>query len=198
MTPVALRSVVHTVPQQIPAVFKMSRGCRAASPTPPPKNSCRTYLATPLSLCCGEICLQNRIALDGGVAATPTPIALHCFTKVRNFPDLLLHVFADSLLPVYGKGSPCFLGGFSLHSQRIWSLRGKKVRFFFLCGSPCILPILRSKEKMIRVTNRSLPKVHEVLRLFVALAASGALIEVSDGHPFGCLNVSPDNPYPLD
>ena len=51
---------------------------------------------------------------------------------------------------------------------------------------------------MIRVTNRSLPKVHEVLRLFVALAASDPLIEVSCGHPFGCLNVSPDNPYPLD
>ena len=47
----------------------------------PQKRPCRTYLATPLSLCRREICLQKRIALHGGVAATLTQIALHCATK---------------------------------------------------------------------------------------------------------------------
>ena len=110
--------------------FQDVAGMSRCIPHATPKNSCRTYLATPLSLCCGEICLQNRIALDGGVAATPTPIALHCFTKVRNFPDLLLRVFADSLLPVYGKGSPCFLGvfpSFPTNLEFAWEERS----FFF-------------------------------------------------------------------
>ena len=46
-------------------------------------------LATPLSqsLCREEACLQKRLALHGGVAATLTPIAPHCATKTRGQPD---------------------------------------------------------------------------------------------------------------
>ena len=39
-----------------------------------------------LSLCRNEICLQKRIALHRGVAATLTPIALHCATKLQRAP----------------------------------------------------------------------------------------------------------------
>ena len=54
--------------------------------TPPTvtKKTCRTYLATSLCQCRKEIALQKRIALHGGVAATLTPIALHCATKARR------------------------------------------------------------------------------------------------------------------
>ena len=89
VTPIALHSVAHTVSQQIPAISEVSRGCRATSPIPPKKRPCRTYLATSLSLCRGKSSLQKRIALHGGVAATLTPIALHCATKWRvSVPDL--------------------------------------------------------------------------------------------------------------
>ena len=81
MTPVALHSVAHTMSQQIPAILEMSRGCRATSPIPLQNRPCHTYLATPLSLCRRESSLQKRITLHGGVAATLTPIALHCATK---------------------------------------------------------------------------------------------------------------------
>ena len=48
----------------------MSTGCRATHPIPPPKKGpCRTYLATPLSLCRRRSSLQKRLALHGGVAA---------------------------------------------------------------------------------------------------------------------------------
>ena len=78
LCPVALLCVAHTVSQQIPAILEMSRGCRAAPSLPSKKRPCRTYLATLLSLCRRRSSLQKRIALHGGLAATLTPIALHC------------------------------------------------------------------------------------------------------------------------
>ena len=47
------------------------------------------YLATALSLCRWKKSLQKRIALHGGVAATLTPIALHCATKFMKTPWLI-------------------------------------------------------------------------------------------------------------
>ena len=79
--PLSRYTVSRTVSQQIPAILEMSRGCRATSPIPTKKRPCRTYLATPMSLCRGKSLLQKRIAFFGGVAATLTPMALHCATK---------------------------------------------------------------------------------------------------------------------
>ena len=59
VNPVALHSVAHTVSKQIPAILEMSRGCHATSPIPPKKRPCRTYRATPLSLCHGKAPCKN-------------------------------------------------------------------------------------------------------------------------------------------
>ena len=56
----------------------------------PQKRPCRTYLATPLSLCRRRSSLQKRIALHGSVAATLTPTALHCATKMQS-PSLCVY-----------------------------------------------------------------------------------------------------------
>ena len=70
--------------KSLTAIFEMLRGCRATPPmhqVTPKEKHCRTHLATPLSPCRAEACLQKRIALHRGVAATLTPIALHCATQ---------------------------------------------------------------------------------------------------------------------
>ena len=62
----------------------MSRGCHVTPLQPSQNRPCCTYLATPPPRQCRkEISLQTRIALHGGAAATLTPIALHCATKVQ-------------------------------------------------------------------------------------------------------------------
>ena len=98
-TPIALHSVAHRVPHQIPAESEMSRQNRA---TPPPNKGvapssgppCRTFL----SFAAGRVArggvsrragggyrcafgFRKRIALQGGVAATVTPVVLLCATK---------------------------------------------------------------------------------------------------------------------
>ena len=93
-TPIALHNVAHRVSHHIPAESEMSRQNRA---TPPPKSRCRTFLRAPLSHFplirssqgvrwagggyCGTFGFQKRIALQGGAAATVTPVALLCATK---------------------------------------------------------------------------------------------------------------------
>ena len=87
-TPIALHSVAHRVSHQIPAESEMSRQNRAT----PPKSRCRTFLRTPLSHFPlirsrqgarragggyrGTFGFRKRIALQGGIAATVTPVAL--------------------------------------------------------------------------------------------------------------------------
>ena len=63
----------------------LSAGVSRCIPIPMQERPCRTSL-TSLSLCRGESSLQKRIALHGGVAATLTPIALHCATKPKTGP----------------------------------------------------------------------------------------------------------------
>ena len=103
MTPIALHSVAHTMSQQIPAVLEMSQECRAT----PHQKTVSQLFSHPLSQLCseeqtgevshwkcqrcrGKISLGKRIALHGGVAATLTPIALHCATK-----ELCADLFID-------------------------------------------------------------------------------------------------------
>ena len=88
MTRIALHSVAHTVSHATnPRNFRDVEGVSRYIPHPPKDRPCRTYLATPPSLCRGESSLQKRIALHGGVAATLTPIALHCATKPEKCPS---------------------------------------------------------------------------------------------------------------
>ena len=89
VTPVALHSVAHTMSQQIPAILEMSQRCRSTSPIPTPKRPCRTYLATPLSLCHrGNLLAKTDRATRGCSSYTHTPIALHCATKVQRLDAL--------------------------------------------------------------------------------------------------------------
>ena len=54
---------------QIPAILEIVAGVSRYMPPPPPqKEPCRTHLVTPLSLCRGEVSLQKRLMLHGGVA----------------------------------------------------------------------------------------------------------------------------------
>ena len=93
-TPIALHSVAHGVSHQIPAESEMSRQNR------PPKSRCRAFLRTPLAHFPlirsrqgarragggyrGTFGLWKRIALQGGTAATVTPVALLCATKLLS------------------------------------------------------------------------------------------------------------------
>ena len=77
--------------------FPQNQRCRAKIALHPPKSGCRTFLRTPLSHFLlirsrqgarragggyrGTFGFRKRIALRGGVAATVTPVALHCATK---------------------------------------------------------------------------------------------------------------------
>ena len=81
----------NTLSQQPPVLLEMSRGVALhPPPLPPPKKD----LVAPIL--CGEMSLQKRIALHGGVAAILTPIALHCATKPpkprQKIPDTFLRV----------------------------------------------------------------------------------------------------------
>ena len=74
--------------------------CRAKIALHPPKSRCRTFLRTPLSHFplirsrrgarragggyCGTLGFRKRIALQGGIAATVTPVALLCATKLQR------------------------------------------------------------------------------------------------------------------
>ena len=104
-TPIALHSVAHRVSHHIPAESEMSRQNRA---TPPqinvshlsPDPACRTFLPHSQQTggqrggvsrragggYRGTIGFRKRIALQGGVAATVTPVALHCATVPPLFP----------------------------------------------------------------------------------------------------------------
>ena len=77
--------------------FPQNQRCRAKIALHPPKSRCRTFLRTPLSHFPlirsrqgarragggyrGTFGFRKRIALQGGVAATVTPVALLCATK---------------------------------------------------------------------------------------------------------------------
>ena len=77
--------------------FLQNQRCHAKIALHPPKSRCRTFLQTPLShfpLICsrqgaqqagggyrGTFGFRKRIALQGGIAATVTPVALLCATK---------------------------------------------------------------------------------------------------------------------
>ena len=85
--------------------FLQNQWCRSKIALHPPKSRCRTFLRTPpVALSCltrsrqgargggvsrragggyrGTFGFRKRIALQGGVAATVTPVALLCATKV--------------------------------------------------------------------------------------------------------------------
>ena len=77
--------------------FPQNQRCRAKIALHPPKSRCRTFLRTPLSHFPlirsrqgvqragggyrGTFGFRKRIALQGGIAATVTPVALLCATK---------------------------------------------------------------------------------------------------------------------
>ena len=81
--------------------FPQNQRCRAKIALHPPKSRCRTFLRTPLSHFPlirsrqgarragggyrGTFGFRKRIALQGGVAATVTPVALNCATKRAKF-----------------------------------------------------------------------------------------------------------------
>ena len=87
--------------------FLQNQRCRAKIALHPPKSRCRTFLRTPpshfpVSFAPGKgpgggggvaagwwryrstFGFRKRIALQGGVAATVTPVALHCATKTKD------------------------------------------------------------------------------------------------------------------
>ena len=85
--------------------FPQNQRCRAKIALHPPKSRCRTFLRTPLSHFPlirsrqgvrragggyrGTFGFRKRIALQGGIAATVTPVALLCATKMIVVrPDL--------------------------------------------------------------------------------------------------------------
>ena len=87
--------------------FPQNQRCRAKIALHPPKSKCRTFLRTPPVAgrgprrgggasrragggYRGTFGFRKRIALQGGVAAAVTPIALLCATKRLEVPDILL------------------------------------------------------------------------------------------------------------
>ena len=64
--------------------FRMEIVSKVGWRAKPHKNDPVAPILPPPCQCRGEVSLQNRIALHGGVAATLTPIALRCATKYRN------------------------------------------------------------------------------------------------------------------
>ena len=94
-TPIALHSVAHRVLHLIPAESEMSRQNRATppqikvwhlSPDPPPVALSSHWQQAGARRAGGgyrgTFGFQKRIALEGGVAATVTPVALLCATKL--------------------------------------------------------------------------------------------------------------------
>ena len=66
--------------QQLPAILDVAGVLRQIPHPPSKKNDLVATILPPLCHC-GESSLQKRIALYGGVAATLTPMALHCASK---------------------------------------------------------------------------------------------------------------------
>ena len=106
----------HCRAQSVAANSRYFRGVAGMSlytPHSPSKRLCCTCLATPLSLCRRESSLQKRIALNGGVAATLTPVTLHCATTLKTLTSTL-----KTLTSLNKKVRPFFLS-----DNSIWRFR---------------------------------------------------------------------------
>ena len=82
MNAIALHSVAHTMVAANSCNFRDVAGVSRYTPPTLTKKTL-SHLSCHPRQCCRAISLQRWIALHGGVAATLTPIALHCATKIR-------------------------------------------------------------------------------------------------------------------
>ena len=133
--------------------FPQNQRCRAKIALHPPKSRCRTFLRTPLShfplIRCrqgarragggyrGTFGFRKRIALQGGIAATVTPVALLCATKWRIRPSLRpsypkhIKLIATQMLVL-----PCLFGCNTLREGQPENFPNR--RFFRECPD-CVL-----------------------------------------------------------
>ena len=108
--------------------FPQNQRCRAKIALHPPKSRCRTFLQAPLSHFPlirsrqgaqrpgggyrGTFGFRKRIALQGGIAATVTPVALLCATKE---PFVLLSFFPFSwVIFAWLEANPCHEASFGV------------------------------------------------------------------------------------